>query len=72
MSTTASTQLSAGILPSRRNQIVGQLDLIVTPIFFALLSVLLVAVWVYSDFDKTTTSILEPSRLWTQFQQQIS
>jgi osmoprotectant transport system permease protein len=72
MSATASAQLSAGVLPSRRNQIVGQLDLIVTPIFFALLSVLLVAVWVYSDFDKTTTSILEPSRLWTQFQQQIS
>ena len=63
MSTTASAQLSAGVLPSRRNQIVGQLDLIVTPIFFALLAILLVAVWVYSDFDKTTTSILEPSRL---------
>ena len=58
-------------LPSRRNQNVGQLDLIVTPIFFVLLAILLVVVWIYSDFDRTTTSILEPSKLWTQFQQQI-
>lgn len=62
---------SAVALPSRRNQNVGQLDLIVTPIFFALLAILLVVVWIYSDFDRTTTSILEPSKLWTQFQQQI-
>ena len=72
MSTTANVKVTAGILPSRRNQIVGQLDLIVTPIFFAILAILLVTVWVYSDFDQTTTSILEPSGLWTQFQQQIS
>jgi len=72
VSTTANVKVTAGILPSRRSTIVGQLDLIVTPVFFVILAILLVTVWVYSDFDQTTTSILEPSGLWTQFQQQIS
>ena len=58
-------------LPSRRNMKMTQLDLIVTPIFFILLALLLAVVWIYSDFDRTTTSILEPSRLWSQFKQQI-
>ena len=71
MSTT-SAAIKPVRLPSRRNTVVGQLDLIVTPIFFALLAILLTAVWVYSDFDRTTASILEPTRLWTQFQQQIT
>jgi osmoprotectant transport system permease protein len=62
---------STAVLPSRRNQSFGQLDLIVTPIFFVLLAIMLIVVWVYSDFDRTTTSILEPSKLWTQFRQQI-
>ncbi|MGB4325623.1 MAG: ABC transporter permease [Candidatus Nanopelagicales bacterium] len=64
-------QGSAASLPSRRNLKMTQLDLIVTPIFFVLLAILLAVVWIYSDFDRTTTSILEPSRLWTQFKQQI-
>lgn len=69
---TTSAAIKPVRLPSRRNTVVGQLDLIVTPIFFALLAILLTAVWVYSDFDRTTASILEPTRLWTQFQQQIT
>ena len=64
-------QGSAASLPSRRNLKMTQLDLIVTPIFFVLLAILLAVVWIYSDFDRTTTSILEPTRLWTQFKQQI-
>ena len=64
-------QGSVASLPSRRNLKMTQLDLIVTPIFFVLLAILLAVVWIYSDFDRTTTSILEPSRLWTQFKQQI-
>ena len=64
-------QGSAASLPARRNLKMTQLDLIVTPIFFVLLAILLAVVWFYSDFDRTTTSILEPSRLWTQFKQQI-
>jgi len=69
---TARAQVAPSALPARRNQVIGQLDLIITPIFFGMLAILLAAVWVYSDFDQTTTSILEPSKLWTQFQQQIS
>jgi len=59
-------------LPARRNQSISQLDLIVIPVFFVLLAVLLSVVWIYSDFDGTTTSILEPERLWTQAQEQIT
>lgn len=62
---------SAAALPSQRNVKMTQLDLIVTPIFFVILAILLAVVWIYSDFDRTTTSILEPSGLWTQFKQQI-
>lgn len=66
-----SAALAPTSLPTRRDIRITQLDLIVTPVFFVILTVLLVVVWNYSDFDRTTTSILEPSRLWTQFQQQI-
>ncbi|MCF8531106.1 MAG: ABC transporter permease [Candidatus Nanopelagicales bacterium] len=66
-----STAIASIDLPSKRNARIQQLDLIVTPIFFSLLAILLTVVWIYSDFDRTTASILEPSRLWSQFQQQI-
>lgn len=66
-----STAIASIDLPSKRNARIQQLDLIVTPIFFSLLAILLMVVWIYSDFDRTTASILEPSRLWSQFQQQI-
>lgn len=73
MSTLAATPKSSSpaALPSQRNMKMTQLDLIVTPIFFVILAILLAVVWIYSDFDRTTTSILEPSGLWTQFKQQI-
>ena len=66
-----STAIASANLPLKRNARTLQLDLIVTPIFFILLAIMLVVVWVYSDFDRTTTSILEPSLLWSQFRQQI-
>jgi len=49
-----------------------QLDLLLTPIIAIFLAVLLVVVWVYTDFDGTTDRILQPANLWRQTQQQIS
>lgn len=47
------------------------LDLVVTPALFLILTVLLVVVWNYSEFDQTTTNILEPSKLLRQLNQQL-
>lgn len=49
----------------------SSLDLVVTPALFAILTVLLVVVWNYSDFDQTTTKILEPAKLWRQMREQL-
>lgn len=46
-------------------------DLVITPIALAILVTMLVVVWVYSDFDKTTADILEPSKLMRQFRQHV-
>ena len=49
----------------------GNLNLIVTPVFAFLLTLLAVAVWNYSVFDQTTESILQPTLLRTQLWQTI-
>lgn len=47
------------------------LNLIVTPVFALLLTLLAVAVWNYSVFDQTTENILRPTLLRTQLWQTI-
>jgi ABC-type proline/glycine betaine transport systems, permease component len=57
--------------PTTRRWRADSLDLIVTPALFLILATLLIVVWNYSDFDQTTTNILEPAKLWRQFQEQL-
>jgi osmoprotectant transport system permease protein len=47
------------------------LDLVVTPCLFAVLAIFFAVVWIYSDFDATTTRILEPAKLWRQLCEQL-
>ena len=61
---------SAEARPSRRWR-ADSLDLVVTPALFMILATLLVVVWNYSTFDPTTERILEPAKLFRQFQQQL-
>ena len=61
---------SAEAKPTRRWRS-DSLDLVVTPALFLILTVLLVVVWNYSEFDQTTTNILEPSKLLRQLNQQL-
>ena len=61
---------SAEAKPSRRWR-ADSLDLVVTPVLFLILATLLIVVWTYSTFDPTTERILEPSKLFRQFQQQL-
>lgn len=61
---------SAEAKPTRRWRS-ESLDLVVTPALFLILTVLLVVVWNYSEFDQTTTNILEPSKLLRQLNQQL-
>ena len=49
-----------------RSQIEQKLDLIVGPAFAVLLAVIGGAVWLYSDLDQTTLSILSPDKLQKQ------
>ena len=44
----------------------GDVELYITPIFFAILAAAAGAVWFYSDFDFQTADILEPSKLVSQ------
>lgn len=68
---------SIAVAPARRSRrslsawTSDQLDLIVTPIFAAILAILLATVWIYSDIDDTTRRILEPSELLRQTYQQL-
>ena len=57
--------------PTSRRWRADSLDLVVTPALFLMLATLLIVVWNYSDFDQTTTNILEPAKLWRQFQEQL-
>lgn len=61
---------SAEAKPTRRWRS-DSLDLVVTPALFLILTVLLVVVWNYSEFDQTTTNILEPSKLLRQLNEQL-
>ncbi len=69
------TSLALSAQPSRRSRLTTwgseQLDLIVTPILALALATLLATVWFYSDFDETTSRILEPSELARQAYQQL-
>lgn len=49
----------------------GNVELYITPVFFAILAAAAGAVWVYSDFDFQTNDILEPSKLVSQTWQHI-
>ena len=44
----------------------GNVELYITPVFFAILAAAAGAVWVYSDFDFQTNDILEPAKLVSQ------
>lgn len=66
----AITAEDAEAKPSRRWR-ADSLDLVVTPALFLILATLLFVVWNYSEFDQTTTKILEPAKLWRQFQEQL-
>ena len=61
---------SAEARPTRRWRS-DSLDLVVTPALFLILAVLLFVVWNYSEFDQTTTNILEPSKLLRQLNEQL-
>ena len=51
---------------SNRTPLSERLDLIVSPIFAALLGVIGIAVWLYSDIDSITEDILAPEKLHRQ------
>jgi len=49
----------------------GNVELYITPVFFAILATAAGAMWVYSDFDFQTNDILEPSKLVSQTREHI-
>lgn len=49
-----------------------RLDLIVTPVFAALLALMGVVVWLYSDIDEVTREILAPEKIARQINQTIT
>ena len=51
---------------SNRTPLSERLDLIVSPIFAAILGVIGIAVWLYSDIDSITEDILAPEKLQRQ------
>ena len=53
------------VAPARvdRTTLGERLDLIVAPVFAAVLAVIGGAVWLYSDIDDTTRAILAPEKL---------
>lgn len=51
------------------SKLAERLDLIVTPVFAVILGVIGAAVWLYSDMDSTTMSILAPEKLQAQLVQ---
>lgn len=65
MTTEAST-VSVAPAPPWLEKIRGNVELYITPVFFAILAAAAGAVWVYSDFDFQTNDILEPSKLVSQ------
>lgn len=49
-----------------------RIGLIITPIMFVMLGATTVAVWIYSEFDRTTADILEPEKLINQLQAHVN
>ena len=62
------------IAPTQRQKtpLSERLDLIVTPVFAALLALLGVVVWLYSDVDEVTREILAPEKIIRQINQTIT
>jgi len=62
------------IAPTQRQKtpLSERLDLIVTPVFAALLALLGVVVWLYSDVDEVTREILAPEKIVRQINQTIT
>ena len=62
------------ITPTQRQKtpLSERLDLIVTPVFAALLALLGVVVWLYSDVDEVTREILAPEKILRQINQTIT
>lgn len=62
------------IAPTQRQKtpLSERLDLIVTPVFAALLALLGVVVWLYSDIDEVTREILAPEKIVRQINQTIT
>lgn len=59
--------MSTTVSPNtNRTPLSERLDLIVSPIFAAILGVIGIAVWLYSDIDSTTEAILAPEKLQRQ------
>lgn len=56
----------------QRTPLSERLDLIVTPVFAALLALLGVVVWLYSDVDEVTREILAPEKIVRQINQTIT
>lgn len=57
------TQVSG---PNSRSALSERLDLIVSPVFAAILALVGAVVWFYSDLDSTTLSILAPEKIQRQ------
>lgn len=49
-----------------------RIGLIITPVMFILLGLITVFVWVTSEFDSTTTDILEPQKLFNQLKSHMN
>lgn len=54
-----------------RPWLLGWVDLVITPAVFLFLATTLAVVWIYTDFDRTTADILEPSKLLRQGREHI-
>jgi len=51
---------------TRRSPLADRLDVIVAPVFIVFLGIIAAVVWLYSDIDNTTRSILAPENLQSQ------
>ncbi len=51
---------------TRRSPLADRLDVIVAPVFIVFLAIIGAVVWLYSDIDNTTRSILAPEKLQAQ------
>lgn len=70
--TTATRETTRSDTTSLTDRVRDKMDLIVTPIFFVMMSMAVGAVWVYSEFDSTVERILSTERLVDNVQAHIS